>query len=752
MGFFTHPIVAAAFALSASAQSFAVGEPGSGCPAEQDPFAAVAGLTCHVEKMGQECRDWFAQSPGTAAFSRDCQADDRRGADLDVARTCASAIGGAWASAWTSLAGRYAANEKFYDDCEADASLACKKRLALESHWAYADDAALAEVDTMALVRKRESVREMAKTDKAYRDELIAAGVPLPSPGGGLPDVPVLALLALGTRELERLGVRWRCYNAAGYAKLVCSAVGSLVDPTVLLAGAGAALRGGRFAAAALKGLAEARDVDVAASSLGRAGASAVKEAVRLGEAGPATMPAAAVASERQEALKALWDLNPNYEAIRFGDNPAVLRRLIEMHVQSGEAIQGDLDEIIRMGGAKKLIRLLTEDLERGEGLSASERNVETLHGLLMSANMNEKLKVAANMQDVTVIVVRETGWDSMHPLEVLARAGGDEIRESIVLLARSGHYDDIVRFAAAYREKGNGGLAEIRAGLATIRTQISEASLSKDGHRARPTKAVREERKIDALHPASERALHASAADVAELRARYPGVEQNIDDSVKRLQALKLLKTVKAVGKLPISEAMRARLSEVDPRAQEAIKNVWNRMNDPTAFAIYARTLAEDAGVEMLRNGSLRDRDALMRGDLSRNAVLKVLVKRHTLNGNSNFSTIVSGRDKPFEATRTRKTGSNADFRKAVGQGPFFDKPFTGLRHGTDTHFLQIDYVADVVAASTNGAPEVFWELLGSRSGILYWVMLFDNRGKDMFGTPEYLSHQVSGLLKIAD
>ena len=237
------------------------------CDAAPDAFAAVPGIRCRLEQMQQQCGAWFAQNPETLAFSRDCDHDEPRGT-LDVVKTCASSIGGAWAAGWESLIANVRENKKFYDDCEADGTLACKKQLALEAFFAYRTEAELADVDTMDLVRKRQHVRQMATTDKSYRQQLIAAGVPLPDLAGGLPDVPMNAMIELGKRELDKLQVKLQCYNGEGYAKMVCYAVGSLVDPqTMALGGLGAVARGGRFASLVLRGLKETKEAEAVVST-----------------------------------------------------------------------------------------------------------------------------------------------------------------------------------------------------------------------------------------------------------------------------------------------------------------------------------------------------------------------------------------------------------------------------------------------------------------------------------------------------
>jgi hypothetical protein len=196
-----------------------------------------------------------------------------------------------------------------------------------------------------------------------------------------------------------------------------------------------------------------------------------------------------------------------------------------------------------------------------------------------------------------------------------------------------------------------------------------------------------------------------------------------------------------------------RSRLAtKLSLRERNMISAVWNRMNDPDQVADYIRALAQDTAVEMARSGDARTLDALKRGELIRNYVLKILAKRHRAQGNDAFSTIVPRNAANKPSTKTRKSSSNDDFRAAVGQGPFFDKPFQNGRHGIDTHFMQIDYASTAIWEATGGNPREFWDLLGSKRGIDFWVALFDGFQENTFARPEFFSHQVAGLLKITN
>jgi hypothetical protein len=340
-----------------------------------------------------------------------------------------------------------------------------------------------------------------------------------------------------------------------------------------------------------------------------------------------------------------------------------------------------------------------------------------------------------------------------------VAKKGGAEAEEAIYVAAKKGQFERALQILDGYDAKTPSSLNSVRNQLAALRTELSpppaRVSLS-----ATARSSVAGARRLETQgYAGNSKVLRASAADVIEVRERFPAIGQNIDQAFNRISDQQLLSRVDSVAKIPDGSSMLdlvlvKRLQDGDPRIQNTVLGIWNRMNDPEAMARYTRSLAEDAAVDMLKNGSQRELDALARGELTRNSVMRVLVHRHRALGNSDFSTI-TGPPQPLRpSTKVRKSNSNGDFRTAVGQGPFFDKPFGGERHGIDAHFLQKDYVADVVQNTMRGEPQAFWDYLGSKQGIRYWVPLFDSftTSAPTFARPEVLSHQLSGLLQITD
>ncbi len=220
----------------------------------------------------------------------------------------------------------------------------------------------------------------------------------------------------------------------------------------------------------------------------------------------------------------------------------------------------------------------------------------------------------------------------------------------------------------------------------------------------------------------------------------------------------------VNSVDQIPWTEAadrfigsgggakLAARVGKQSENIKNTMVGVWNRLNDPVAIRSYMEKLAVDTVAEVKSRAIPKELKMLEDGQLTRNAILRVLVKRAKERGQGNISIVLSklddaGNARPIKSTS--KPASNVGFRTAVGDGPFFDKPFADNRHGIDIHLLQKDIVADVVAAGTNGNPSEFWNFLGSTAGINFWVPLFDS-AHTSFTQPEVLHHLIENILPL--
>ncbi len=342
----------------------------------------------------------------------------------------------------------------------------------------------------------------------------------------------------------------------------------------------------------------------------------------------------------------------------------------------------------------------------------------------------------------------------SLESMKQLLRVGGSILSRDVGLMIKHGRFEEAMALAMQFAVEGRDGLTAIR-GKAEKFTSIISAEIL----RAANPSTVVDAQSITAVRLSEAAQLQnlitfrRPVADVLAVRRNYPLLNQKLNEAFLHLSGTKLLDPVNGAERIPLVDSkLKERLNGLDPILKTTMVNVWNRMNDPEIFAKYCLILAEDAAVEMMSGGSKSEINSLTRGELTRNAVLKVLVNRHRAQGNDRFSIITGiSKHQPKPSSATRKLDTYQDFRDAIKQGPFFDKPFGAARHGIDTHFLQIDYVADVIWQSTNGNPRVLWDFLGSKKGVHAWVALFDTSGSTL-GSPEYLVHLVTHLLKIVD
>lgn len=318
-------------------QTFAAGTLDVGpCDIPSGTLTLIPELQCNVEMLSAECVDWFIENPDTKAYGRHCSDPHERRTTLEQLKdTCGEAWGKAWMEMWAMLAGiwngaaeSFKQSEEFFLQCENDASLDCKRQLAVESYFKFRTDDELRDVSTLDLLRKRTQVREMAKRDPKYKQMLERANVPLPEGESSLPPMPPLSvLLGVANKKLSQLKVKFQCYNGIGYTRMACYALGSIIDPTIALGGAGLAAKGGRWAWFALTAttLQRAGEVTSKVESVGEKVASAAK-AVREGGEVVAAANAAAVPGEakviqltaKQQKVSALVKNSPELKSLNF--------------------------------------------------------------------------------------------------------------------------------------------------------------------------------------------------------------------------------------------------------------------------------------------------------------------------------------------------------------------------------------------------------------------------------------------------
>lgn len=350
------------------------------------------------------------------------------------------------------------------------------------------------------------------------------------------------------------------------------------------------------------------------------------------------------------------------------------------------------------------------------------------------------------SLNEVEAYLERLGQRDLAKKLKKMRNDETSEPGEAALLAAQNGRWNELRQSLEA---------KDPRPALRELRASISDSIAKSATPPAVDEKALLAGREAEQAFPSGYRTFRQPNEETADVMRNNPLVAQKIEEKTAKMRGLELLKKTSHPATIPHFKKLKKRsrlAAKFTVRERKLITAVWNRMADANQAADYTRALAQDTAVEMAKSGDPRALDALKRGELIRNYVLKTLVKRHRAQGNDAFSTIVQKRAAGKPSSKTRKTGSNDDFRSAVGQGPFFDKPFQNGRHGIDTHFMQIDYASTAIWEATGGNPREFWDLLGSKRGIDLWVALFDGFEERTFARPEYFTHQVADLLRITN
>ena len=245
--------------------------------------------------------------------------------------------------------------------------------------------------------------------------------------------------------------------------------------------------------------------------------------------------------------------------------------------------------------------------------------------------------------------------------------------------------------------------------------------------------------------------AKFAMPAHIGEALQKYPAFE-------KKFEAMRA--DIVTSGVFASKDASFLNGSVSTPKeVRAAIQEVYKKLNDPKAMADYSDQLAREALGHMHLNSSARTRavefnqhgvagaylkdkyttkdELLKKGTLDRQSVLAVLVRR-AQDAGENIAIIPSTGSFNKNTTRTWKFDN---FYQVPRKGPFFDNEFPRHGgHGQDIHFLQMDYVRDVIAKATNGNPRLFWDYIGSnRHGHEFWDEVFDSFARN-YTSPEYL------------
>lgn len=175
--------------------------------------------------------------------------------------------------------------------------------------------------------------------------------------------------------------------------------------------------------------------------------------------------------------------------------------------------------------------------------------------------------------------------------------------------------------------------------------------------------------------------------------------------------------------------------INQAPTHLQPAYRQVLDQLHNSDAWGNYLAGVIREAGQDMARSPYASIRNRALSGELSRNDVLRVLVKRSRARGES-FSAVT--------------TGDADTFFQTVRSGPFFDKYFQGgTQHGIDTHLIQRDFIAGTVDRATSGRPSEFYRHL-SEGGRPIWDDMFDSFSPSSPTSPEYLKQYLNNHIPV--
>jgi hypothetical protein len=182
--------------------------------------------------------------------------------------------------------------------------------------------------------------------------------------------------------------------------------------------------------------------------------------------------------------------------------------------------------------------------------------------------------------------------------------------------------------------------------------------------------------------------------------------------------------------------DEMINRYGTLSTTLKDAILTSYNTLNDPIYVERYLKELYTEAFDWMKKNSKADISKHLLNGILTERSIAVVLIRRFKARGDTRFTKlikedfetghmIVSGKVK---LPREIKVNDNAAFREAI-KGPFIDASFSGFAgHGAYAHMLQRDMLFAPLSKLYRGSPQHFYDFLGQKSGVSFWIDLFDS------------------------
>lgn len=198
------------------------------------------------------------------------------------------------------------------------------------------------------------------------------------------------------------------------------------------------------------------------------------------------------------------------------------------------------------------------------------------------------------------------------------------------------------------------------------------------------------------------------------------------------------------AVANSRLVSRRSSQLGAAIERSPESLRSVMRSAEEslasPEKFTNYLEKLLDDVGDDMLNSSVRSIRERALRGEITRNDILRVLVKRGRARG-ERFSSV-------------RPNNTDAEFETVRSEGPFFDRAFmhnTDSDHGVDMHLLQRDFVASNLNAADLEKFDDMFTYFRTENGGRVWLHMFDEEGDwDVLRAPEAIGAMLRGVLPL--
>lgn len=215
--------------------------------------------------------------------------------------------------------------------------------------------------------------------------------------------------------------------------------------------------------------------------------------------------------------------------------------------------------------------------------------------------------------------------------------------------------------------------------------------------------------------------------------RTAYSKIDRALPDTTPaavRKAAEAPFKTSFSVREDQITEIKDA-LMKLPANRREAAVKIVNKLHDPKEWSEYMQDLTEDALAVMKKSKNKKIREAADRGEVSRKAILNVIVAREKSRGVKEF-------------TNTRAYLTTEQFKEKLPK-PFLDinggTLYTGSNlHGVDGHLIQRDFLARQANNEWPGGYQKLYDYMATDEGHVLWQNTLDFSNAANAGSPTFV------------